>query len=94
MQLEQLDPEFLDLLEKSKEGGIHRPKIENQSVDVKLQIYSLGRQGRDGNCSESKPGMFDIKGKAKWEAWMILKGTSKEEAQKEFVKIVKKIISG
>lgn len=30
MQLEQLDPEFLDLLEKCKEGGIYRPTIEKQ----------------------------------------------------------------
>jgi len=38
--------------------------------------------------------MFDLKGKTKWEAWMKLKGISKEEAQKQFVNIVKKIISG
>jgi diazepam-binding inhibitor (GABA receptor modulating acyl-CoA-binding protein) len=93
MQLEQYDTEFFELLEKCKEGGIHRPKIDKQSTDVKLQTYGLGRQGKDGDCTESKPGMFDFKGKAKWEAWMKVKGTSKEQAQKEFVKLVKKIIS-
>lgn len=48
----------------------------------KLEIYSLYKQGMIGDCNTSRPGTFDFKGKAKWEAWNKLKGMSKEEAQK------------
>jgi diazepam-binding inhibitor (GABA receptor modulating acyl-CoA-binding protein) len=34
------------------------------------------------------PGMFDIKGKAKWNGWNSLKGTSKEDAQKKYIALV------
>lgn len=44
-----------------------------------------------GDNNEPKPGMFDLKGKYKWEAWNKRKGTSKEDAQKEYVELVEKL---
>ncbi|KAG8125137.1 hypothetical protein E2320_020385 [Naja naja] len=32
-----------------------------------------------------RPGMFDLKGKAKWDAWNKLKGMSKEDAIKVYI---------
>ena len=32
----------------------------------------------------ARPGMFDLKGKAKWDAWNAIKGTPKEEAQEKY----------
>jgi acyl-CoA-binding protein len=34
------------------------------------------------------PGAFDFKGKYKWDAWNKLKGTSKEDAQKQYVDLL------
>ncbi len=31
--------------------------------------------------------MFDLKGKAKWEAWNKQKGKSKEQAQQEYINV-------
>ena len=31
-----------------------------------------------GDCNTDRPGMFDMKGKAKWDNWNSRKGTSKE----------------
>lgn len=39
----------------------------------------------------SKPGMFDFKGKAKWEAWNKRKGKSQDDAKAEYVACVEKI---
>lgn len=36
--------------------------------------------------------MFDLKGKAKWDAWNALKGTDKEEAKKRYIAKVKALV--
>lgn len=38
------------------------------------------------------PGMMDFKGKAKYDAWDKIKGTSKEDAQKQYIALVKSLL--
>lgn len=60
-----------------------------QSNDVLLQLYSLFKQATVGDASGGKkPGMFDLVGKAKFEAWETKKGLSKEAAMKAYVELV------
>jgi acyl-CoA-binding protein len=40
-----------------------------------------------GDNNTEKPGMLDLKGKAKWEAWNKQKGKSKEQAQQEYINL-------
>lgn len=40
-----------------------------------------------------KPGFFDLKGKAKWEAWNGKKGMSQEAAKEAYVAFADKLIS-
>ena len=53
-----------------------------------LHLYALYKQATEGDNTTEKPGMFDLKGKAKWEAWNSLKGKSKEDAEAEYIKWV------
>lgn len=62
------------------------------SNDELLQLYALYKQGTEGKNTRAKPGMFDMKGKAKWNAWTDLKDMSKEEAQKQYVELCKKYL--
>lgn len=39
-----------------------------------LQLYALYKQGTVGDINTDRPGFFDLKGKAKWDAWNQLKG--------------------
>jgi len=39
-----------------------------------LEIYGLYKQATVGDCNQSKPGMFQLKEKAKHEAWLKKKG--------------------
>ncbi|RUS71122.1 hypothetical protein EGW08_021113 [Elysia chlorotica] len=55
------------------------------SNDEKLAIYGLYKQGTVGDCNTDRPNMFDLKGKAKWDAWNALKGKSKEDAMNEYI---------
>jgi len=49
--------------------------------DELLQIYSLYKQGTEGDNTTKEPGFLELKNKAKWAAWNKLKGKSKEAAQ-------------
>jgi len=40
----------------------------------------------------AKPGFLDFKGKAKWEAWNLKKGTSNDEAKTKYIEIVDKLV--
>ncbi|KAK6037238.1 acyl CoA binding protein [Cooperia oncophora] len=45
------------------------------SNDQLLELYALFKQGTVGDNNTDKPGMFDLKGKAKWSAWDGKKGS-------------------
>ncbi len=44
-----------------------------------------------GDNNTSRPGMLDLKGKYKWDAWDANKGISKEDAQKQYVALVQEL---
>lgn len=46
------------------------------SNDELLELYALYKQGTVGDNTTAKPGIFDMKGKAKWTAWDGKKGNS------------------
>jgi acyl-CoA-binding protein len=56
-----------------------------------LALYSLYKQAIDGDVSGSRPGMLDIKGRAKFDAWAQKKGMSAEQAMQEYVALVRKL---
>ncbi|ORZ36666.1 acyl-CoA-binding protein-like protein [Catenaria anguillulae PL171] len=58
------------------------------SNDELLELYALFKQGTVGDNDTPRPGMFDIKGKAKWDAWTAKKGASKEDAQQKYIDLV------
>ena len=61
------------------------------SNDVLLQLYALYKQGTTGDCNTSRPGMLDLTGKAKWDAWNGIKGKSIDDAKKDYVALVEKL---
>ncbi|CAG8488766.1 13639_t:CDS:2 [Ambispora leptoticha] len=48
-----------------------------------LELYGLYKQAIFGDNETPKPGMFDLKGKAKWEAWTKKKGIYLLEQQRK-----------
>lgn len=61
---------------------------DNTSNDDKLSLYALFKQSTVGDVNTARPGIFDPKGRAKWDAWEKKKGLSQEEAMKEYIKLV------
>jgi diazepam-binding inhibitor (GABA receptor modulator, acyl-CoA-binding protein) len=53
-----------------------------------LKLYALYKQATLGDNGEQKPGFGDMVGRAKWDAWNGLKGTSSEDAMQQYIAIV------
>ena len=56
-----------------------------------LQLYALFKQATDGDASGDRPGGFDFKAIAKYDAWAEKKGTGKEQAMQEYVNLVDRL---
>lgn len=67
---------------------------ERPSNDTLLQLYSLYKQGSEGDVNIDAPSNpFDFIAKAKYEAWEALKGKSKEAAMQEYIELIAKLKS-
>lgn len=56
-----------------------------------LDLYALFKQAADGDVSGERPGGFDFKAIAKFDAWAGKKGTSKEQASHDYIKLVERL---
>lgn len=57
-------------------------------------LYALYKQATEGDVSGERPGGFDFKAIAKYDAWAEIKGKSKEDAMKEYVSLVDRLSKG
>jgi len=56
-----------------------------------LKIYALYKQASIGDNTEKKPGFGDMVGRAKWDAWNGLKGTSQDAAKQQYVDLIESL---
>lgn len=63
------------------------------SNDTLLELYALYKQGTDGDVQGKRPGMLDLKGRAKFDAWSKVKGLGREEAMKRYVALVDRLLA-
>jgi len=61
------------------------------SNDELLELYSLFKQGSEGDVSGERPGGFDFKAIAKYDAWAAKKGTTKDAAMQQYIDLMKKM---
>ena len=56
-----------------------------------LKIYALYKQGSVGDNTDKKPGFGDMVGRAKWDAWNSLKGTSSDDAMQQYIDLIESL---
>jgi diazepam-binding inhibitor (GABA receptor modulating acyl-CoA-binding protein) len=76
-----LDEKF----QQAKEKINSLPAQDNENL---LKMYSLYKQATVGDVSGKKPGMFDLIGKAKYDAWETLKGMTQDQAKQSYINLV------
>ncbi|XP_052003292.1 acyl-CoA-binding domain-containing protein 7-like [Xyrauchen texanus] len=68
-------------------------KVKTRPTDQELlDLYGLYKQAVVGDINIDKPGIMDMKGKAKWEAWNSRKGMSNEDAMNAYISLAKDAI--
>ncbi len=58
---------------------------ESTTNEDKLILYGLFKVATVGKPETSRPGIFDPKGRAKWDAWKKVEDKSKDEAMQEYI---------
>ncbi len=59
--------------------------------DVLLKLYALYKQGTVGDVTGARPGILDMTGRLKYDAWAKMKGTSPEQAMTEYIALVEQL---
>ena len=59
--------------------------------DELLELYGLYKQATAGDVSGKRPGMLDMKGRAKHDAWSERKGLSRDDAMRRYVETVDRL---
>lgn len=61
---------------------------ERPSNDDLLKLYALYKQATEGDVQGKRPGMMDIKGRAKYDAWAAIEGMSADDAMQGYTELV------
>ncbi|XP_051677389.2 acyl-CoA-binding domain-containing protein 7 isoform X2 [Oryctolagus cuniculus] len=68
-------------------------KLKARPSDEELKaLYGLYKQAIIGDVNIACPAMLDLKGKAKWEAWSLQKGLSKDDAMSAYISKANELI--
>jgi acyl-CoA-binding protein len=81
--MSDLDPQFAAAQARIK-------PVTGLGNEVLLALYALYKQATLGDVAGSRPGMLDLKGRAKYDAWAKLKGTTADAAKQQYVELVAK----
>ena len=79
-----------ELFEKAVADSKTLPaKPDNETL---LRLYSLYKQATEGDINtDNPPGMFDFVAKAKYDAWLNLKGVNADDARQQYIDLVSEL---
>ncbi|GAB1445106.1 MAG: acyl-CoA-binding protein [Cyclobacteriaceae bacterium] len=75
----------------NKAASQSKELTKRPSNEELLELYALFKQGSEGDVSGERPGGFDFKAIAKYDAWTSKKGISKEDAMQQYVDLMAKL---
>ncbi|HEY9005572.1 acyl-CoA-binding protein [Ohtaekwangia sp.] len=80
-------------LQQQFESAVSRSKelTRRPSNEELLTLYALFKQATEGDVTGERPGGFDFKAIAKFDAWEELKGKTKEVAMQDYIQLVEKL---
>ncbi len=56
-----------------------------------LKLYALYKQASSGDVDGKRPGFTDMVGRAKWDAWNEIKGTTNAVAMGQYVELIESL---
>ena len=79
-----------DLAQRFADAQAKIKPVTGLGNDTMLELYALYKQATVGNVSGDRPGMLDLRGRAKYDAWAKRKGMSKDAAMQAYIDLVGK----
>jgi diazepam-binding inhibitor (GABA receptor modulating acyl-CoA-binding protein) len=77
-----------DLAQRFAEAQARIKQVTSLGNDVLLELYGLYKQATAGDASGNRPGMLDVRGRAKYDAWAARKGMSGDAAMTAYIAVV------
>ncbi|MEI7444246.1 MAG: acyl-CoA-binding protein [Burkholderiales bacterium] len=78
-----------DLATRFQQAVADSKKLDERPDNMTLlKLYALFKQATDGDVEGKRPGFTDMVGRAKYDAWAEIKGTSKDDAMQQYVSLI------
>ncbi len=77
-----------DLAERFAAAQARIKPVTGLGNDTMLELYALFKQATQGDATGARPGMMDLRGRAKFDAWARHKGESKDAAMQAYIDLV------
>ena len=74
--------------QKSQEVTALSSAPDNQTM---LKLYALYKQATKGDVDGKRPGMMNMVGRAKWDAWNDRKGMDSDSAMQAYIDLVQSL---
>ncbi|MCU0420320.1 MAG: acyl-CoA-binding protein [Cyclobacteriaceae bacterium] len=77
------------LVDDFQSAVAHSQKLTKRPTNEELlELYALYKQATEGDVSGERPGGFDFRGIAKYQAWEEKKGMAQEKAMETYIAFV------
>lgn len=82
----------MDLAQRFAEAQARIKPVTGLGNDTMLELYALYKQATAGDVAGPRPGMLDLRGRAKYDAWAKKKGTTKDAAMSQYIDLVGRLL--
>jgi len=79
-----------DLAQRFADAQTRIKPVTGLSNDILLALYAFYKQATSGDVHGDRPGMLDLKGRAKYDAWAKHKGMARDAAMTSYIAVVDK----
>ena len=79
-----------DLAERFVDAQARIKPVTGLGNDTMLDLYALYKQATVGDVTGARPGMMDLRGRAKYDAWTKRKGMTRDAAMQAYIDLVAK----
>ena len=66
--------------------------LPTQAPNSQLNLYGLFKQATRGDVNGKRPGMLDLRGRAKHDAWTSRQGMTQDEARMAYITAVDELV--
>lgn len=77
-----------DLAQRFADAQATIKRYTELGTDRQLELYGFYKQATAGDVSGPRPGMLDVRGRAKYDAWTRRKGMTKDAAMQAYIDLV------